>query len=102
MHLNTKIVGARHRGEDALKFAMSAEPGDEYTLERDPQNPYDANAIRVMGYGVFIGFIPKSDNADLAAAMDEGRTFTAVCDGHASYYEPTLEINEVDTTPEAA
>jgi hypothetical protein len=102
MHLSTKIVGARHRGGEALDVAIALEPGEELTLVRDPSNQYDANAIQVHYDGIFIGFVPKTANADLATALDAGRAFTCVSSGHAQYHEPTIEIDEVDQAPTPA
>ncbi|KAI8817873.1 SNF2 family N-terminal domain-containing protein [Fimicolochytrium jonesii] len=42
-------------------------------LERDPGNPYDANAIRVLNIGrVQVGHIPRDQAAALARFMDRG------------------------------
>lgn len=106
MYMQTKVVGARHRPEFALKLAMELDPTFEVFLEREPTNSYDSNAIKVIVIYAdsdhHIGYIPKTDNAELAAALDEGRSFTVVAGGHAAYYEPLLEITEVDAAPEAA
>jgi hypothetical protein len=41
-------------------------------LEREPGNPHDSNAIKVMSGGSHIGYIPKEIAADLAVTMDSG------------------------------
>ncbi|ORY75046.1 SNF2 family N-terminal domain-domain-containing protein [Leucosporidium creatinivorum] len=45
--------------------------GEAVTLQREPQNPYDPNAIRAMNMsGVQVGHIPKTVAARLAPLMD--------------------------------
>ena len=51
--------------------------GDELTLVREPDNPYDARAVRVEWRGHKIGYVPRRDNADVARLMDRGQRLTA-------------------------
>jgi len=48
--------------------------GQVLRLERDPENKYDANAIQVIfnkdGEDYLLGFIPRSDNEQMAAFLD--------------------------------
>lgn len=46
--------------------------GDALTLTREPDNRHDANAVRVSWRGVQLGYLPRSDNGAVAAAMDQG------------------------------
>ena len=46
--------------------------GDLLTLVREPDNPYDAKAVRVEWRGEKLGYVPRADNADLARHMDRG------------------------------
>ena len=49
-----------------------------YQMIREPDNPYDPNAIRVALFGHFtIGYIPKDLAVDLAQEMDLGRELEA-------------------------
>lgn len=48
------------------------EAGDALTLVREPDNPYDARAVRVEWRGTPIGYVPRRDNADLARLIDSG------------------------------
>ncbi len=41
-------------------------------LVREPDNPYDPNAVRVVLSGEHIGYVPKSVAEHLAPAMDGG------------------------------
>jgi hypothetical protein len=47
-------------------------PGDVLTLVREPDNPHDANAVRVEWNGSRLGYIPRRENADVARQMDRG------------------------------
>lgn len=45
----------------------------EATLQREPQNSYDANAIRVDISGRTVGYVPRDDAAAIAPIMDRRR-----------------------------
>lgn len=61
--LPTKIVGVQYyRGFATL--------GEHVAVKREPQNPYDSNAIRVLNVmGQQIGHIPRTVAAKLAKYM---------------------------------
>jgi hypothetical protein len=46
--------------------------GDPLTLVREPDNRHDANAIRVEWRGRKLGYVPRAENAAIAAEMDRG------------------------------
>lgn len=46
--------------------------GDTLTLVREPDNVYDARAIRVEWQGQHIGYVPRRENTDIARLMDNG------------------------------
>lgn len=46
--------------------------GDPLTLVREPDNPYDPNAVRVEWRGEKLGYVPRAENADVARHMDRG------------------------------
>lgn len=51
--------------------------GDPLTLVREPGNRHDRNAIRIEWNGRQLGYVPRSENRVLAAAMDRGQRFAA-------------------------
>ncbi|MDR1888361.1 MAG: HIRAN domain-containing protein [Zoogloeaceae bacterium] len=51
--------------------------GDALTLVREPENPYDAKAIRVEWRGQKLGYVPRRENRAVAAAMDRGEILGA-------------------------
>jgi len=46
--------------------------GDALTLAREPDNPHDSNAVRVTWRGHQLGYLPRAENAAVAAEMDRG------------------------------
>jgi hypothetical protein len=93
------LVGVNFRPAEAREIVANLVPGDELSLERDPFNQYDDNAIKVLwteqvlvddpdnpeeepdertfanGETHFIGFIERSMAADIGPWIDEGWTF---------------------------
>ena len=52
-------------------------PGDRLTLEREPGNRHDRNAVRVDWNGQQIGYVPRAENRAVARALDAGETLEA-------------------------
>jgi hypothetical protein len=63
------IVGMQFRNAEWLHREPPRDPS--VTLIREPENPYDANAIQVWIDGAHVGYIPAKSNAALAASMDK-------------------------------
>lgn len=68
---------AGFRYYEAPMLATSLRPGETLDLVREPENPHDANAIRVEWRGRKLGYVPRRDNPALAWAMDNGELVTA-------------------------
>lgn len=51
--------------------------GDTLALVREPDNPYDAKAVRVEWQGRKLGYVPRRENADVARLMDRGQRLAA-------------------------
>lgn len=70
--------------EGKAAFGLLAN-GDTLVLQRNPDNPYDANAIEVhTPSGIMLGHVNKEIAADLAPIMDNEDG--AVAEGHESTY----------------
>jgi hypothetical protein len=69
------LAGFQHYAGAAF-FPLMKE-GDPLTLRREPDNPYDARAVRVEWRGSQIGYAPRADNVDLARLMDRGKRVEA-------------------------
>lgn len=59
------------------KLWKSMRVGDRLTLVREPDNPYDANAVRVEWQGQKIGYVPRRENGDVARFLDRGTALEA-------------------------
>ncbi|HEY6029953.1 MAG TPA: HIRAN domain-containing protein [Gaiellaceae bacterium] len=99
-----RITGTNFRTEEDRQALRAAKVGDPVTLEREPKNPYDANAVRVWIAGRHVGFVPAAmARKGLAKHIDErgappvgeqtGNTMTGrlVVEGG----QPSVEIEEV-------
>lgn len=64
------LAGFQYYEGKALWDMMRA--GDPLRLVREPQNPHDANAVRIEWRGEMLGYIPRRENADVARQMDLG------------------------------
>ncbi len=69
------LAGFRHGAAAAVWPELR--PGDPLSLVRDADNPFDANAVRVLWRGRMLGYVPRRDNAALAWALDRGETLHA-------------------------
>ncbi|MDY0011822.1 MAG: HIRAN domain-containing protein [Rhodocyclaceae bacterium] len=66
--------------------------GDVLTLAREPDNRHDPRAVRVEWRGVKLGYLPRGDNAQVAAAMDRGEGFSARIGRLASHPDPWKRV----------
>jgi len=69
------LAGFRHY--EAPETWRSMAVGERLQLVREPDNPYDANAVRVEWRGVKLGYVPRRDNAAVARQMDRGAALEA-------------------------
>jgi len=90
------LAGANFRPADAREVCKHLGIGDTLELEADPSNPYDSNAVKVIAEDTFIGFIPKSDNTAVAAALAQGEEVIVGVVGFESPIKPILEITLSD------
>ena len=71
-----EVAGLAYNSRTALLPQVNV--GDELVLNRDYQNPYDANGIEVRIRGLVLGYIPRGTARILAPQMDSGSRTTAV------------------------
>jgi len=76
------LRGVGFRPEAAQAAAAALKSGSPLLYEREPSNPYDGAAIRILTVdGTFIGFVERIQSASLAAYIDEGEMFSVWIDG---------------------
>ena len=73
---HTKIVGVTFEGRQ--RFVVRLRRGEQLKLVRQPNNPYDPNAIAVFdSQGNQLGYIRRELAAEMAYKMDRGIQYTA-------------------------
>ena len=72
---SSPLAGYRY-GEAAALWPL-LRVGDALTLAREPGNPHDANAVRVEWRGHKLGYVPRRENAAVAAGLDRGAPLRA-------------------------
>ena len=80
---NSPLAGARYYDANAVWEEMRV--GDALELIREPDNPHDANAIRIEWRSRKIGYVPRRDNEHLARQMDHGARPRATLTGRTRY-----------------
>jgi len=72
---SSPLAGFQYHDGQALWRELRA--GDPLTLVREPDNPHDANAVRVEWRGRMLGYLPRAENRSVAAEMDRGSAVSA-------------------------
>ncbi len=94
----TELRGVNFRPKDAKDIVRKLDETSTLRLQRDPENPYDHNAIQVIDVksNEFIGFVAKEDNEALAQKMGAGATFAVVYHTRSGDLSVMLEIIEAE------
>jgi hypothetical protein len=72
---NSPLAGFQfHEGK---KLWEGIKEGDSLDLIREPDNPYDRNAVRVEWRGHKLGYVPRRENDAVARFMDRGQKLEA-------------------------
>jgi hypothetical protein len=76
---NFVIAGLSH--EDRYNRVIQyCHEGDEINLQRQPNHPYDPNAVRILAPGGHeIGFAPRYFAEEMARLLDVGKPYVARC-----------------------
>jgi hypothetical protein len=72
---NSPLAGFRYYQGRSLWDEL--EVGDALALVREPDNPFDPNAVRIEWRGHKLGYVPRRENARLARQMDHGAAVEA-------------------------
>lgn len=101
-NVDLKVVGVTFTNEDTgekrstiIKELAEVKKPEEITitLEREKDNKYDMNAVKVLADDKQIGYIGKEYASIIAPLMDEYEEFTAVVKGIGTYKNrPYCEI----------
>jgi len=63
-----------HQGE---LFWEELTVGDQLQQSREPDNPYDENAVAIYREGIKLGYLPRVENIAVARMMDKGQHIDA-------------------------
>ncbi len=93
MTVNRKffIAGVQYRGRDIVELVKGLEEGQILSLEAEPTNVYDPNAIKIIYEDDFgdthhIGYVPKVISSEISVAMElEPLICIVVANGEKSY-----------------
>ena len=71
-YTDVRVVGMHFRGADAITFVAASKPGETLSLEREPENRFDNNAIKILSRdgSLHIGYVNKDDAAWIAPELD--------------------------------
>lgn len=87
------IVGTHFRSSEAKEIVNQLEIGDEVSIEREPDNNYDPNAVAVIFKDTHIGYIPAAQNLELSLWLDEGNKIDKCVVIGFNGNKPTLHIS---------
>jgi hypothetical protein len=82
---DSPLAGFRYHAAAEVWPALRV--GDRLELEHEPDNPHDANAVRVLWRGRMLGYVPRRENAALAWGLARGtplRARISALEEHAS------------------
>ena len=87
---SSPLAGFRYH--EAPQVFSELRTGDRLDLVREPDNPHDANAVRVEWNGRNLGYVPRRENPALAWAMDGGEPVTARISALREHRNPRQRI----------
>jgi hypothetical protein len=83
---------AAFRHYDAREAWPELRVGEPLALAREPDNPYDSNAVRVEWQGRKLGYVPRRENAALAWGLDRGTPLRARISALAEHPNPARRV----------
>lgn len=93
------LVGVTFRGAEAKEIVkhLTREDGSKLSLEAEPTNEYDSNAVKVIfdPTGDHIGYIARENNYDVFCALQRGDELCIEIVGFENTLKPTLLITDV-------
>ena len=75
---NVKVVGMHFRGAGIKGLVENLTPPVVFKLEREPENQYDAMAVKVFYGEHHIGYVERGQAAFLAPQMDDGTSYSCM------------------------
>lgn len=94
-NFETVLVGVNFRPIEAQARITQLEAGHVLTLEREPENAYDSNAVKVIDptTDIFLGYIERTVAVELAPLLDEGASSHCTITGFENRKRPVLHVS---------
>jgi hypothetical protein len=86
MMQSSPLAGSQFYALKAHRLQIRA--GDALTLVPEPDNPYDAYAVRVEWQGRKLGYVPRRENRAVAFALRRGDPLRAVVSRITDHPDP--------------
>lgn len=98
MEFETVLRGVSFRPLEAKEIVNQLIEGSGLKLEREPFNPHDPNAIKVLDPDTneHLGYVAKEHAVEIAALMDQGYEFDCTVSGFMKAGMPILSIHNDD------
>jgi HIRAN domain-containing protein len=87
---SSPLAGFRYHA--AAEVWQELRIGDRLELEREPDNPHDANAVAVTWRGRKLGYVPRRENEALAWGLDRGEALRGRISRLLSHPNPARRI----------
>jgi hypothetical protein len=87
---NSPLAGFRYHA--AAEVWRELRVGDRLELAREPGNPHDANAVKVLWRGHTLGYVPRRENAALAWGLDRGTPLRARISALSGHPNPARRV----------
>jgi hypothetical protein len=87
---NSPLAGFRYHA--AAEVWRELRVGDRLELEREPENPHDANAVKVLWRGRTLGYVPRRENAAIAWGLDRGTPLRGRISALAEHANPARRL----------
>jgi len=87
---SSPLAGFRYHA--AAEVWQEMRIGDLLELQREPDNPHDANAVSVSWRGRKLGYLPRRENAAASWSLDRGQRLSARISRLAQHPNPARRI----------
>ena len=87
---SSPLAGFRYYAAEARWQEMKE--GQALALIREPENVHDSNAIRIEWRGEKLGYLPRRENKEVAAAMDAGDKIDARIAKLREHHDPWRRV----------
>jgi hypothetical protein len=101
MHINCRIAGVYYLDDDTKQFLKELKKDSLLNLIPEPDNQFDANAIRVTALGeeledIHLGYVPKVINESILAEMTKNPKLRVVFKGGQNILISTEDYEKFD------